>query len=278
MKERYRSMMEQAVLSEQAKAAFEQKLDNAHPTKKGVRVLRTALVAACVCLVLVGGAFAATQIAGFYDVSIFENLRHEGRSYDGYSLVGGCRFVPLDELSLEIRKLSEQNPASTTELPVHSLGDFESLIGLDLADIPSSDELNFQRFTAYLTSDQSDPTRLSYVAEYRGAEDNSLCLLINATVYTEQMEDPNFDISTSYVFPSGNEFSAEQYITDGGLEILLTHIQYFPSDILFNIFGSNSYYADFVLDGIRYHLLSYCPNHPEQALDVMKRTLEGFCP
>lgn len=249
----------------------------AAPAKKhSLRPVRIAVAAACLCGLLVGGAFAATQIAGFKGIKVFENLQHDSKSYDGYSLLGGCRFISLDELSPEIRELSVQNPAATVELSVRDLTDFEALTGLELTEIPSPDGLSRHQFTAYLTSDQSEPTRLSYTIEYRGTEESSLRLFVYATAYTEQMEDPEFDISVSYVFPSGHEFSTEQYITDNGVEILLTHSHYLPTDILFNFFGTDSYYADFSFDGIIYHLASYCPNQPDHALHAMRAVLEGF--
>ena len=62
MKERYRSMMEQMKLSENSRAAIEGKLSD---VSKGRRndPLRLGLAAACVCLILMGGVYAAGQLA-----------------------------------------------------------------------------------------------------------------------------------------------------------------------------------------------------------------------
>lgn len=98
MKERYRNMMEQVSLSDQAKAAFEQKLDNAHPTKKGVRVLRTALVAACVCLALVGGAFAAEHLAGVWLGQV-----ESGEDHTAYQVQADFGQWKLDEMGRQMR-------------------------------------------------------------------------------------------------------------------------------------------------------------------------------
>ena len=247
------------------------------PTKKRtLRPVRIAIAAACLCIALVGGAFAAAQIAGFKSVDIFENLLHEGQRYDGYSLSGGFRFVSLDELSPEIKELSSQNPALTIELPVHTLNEFELLTGLDMEDNPSPSGFLQHGFISSLTSNSKGPTSLSYTVEYRGTEEDSLRLFMNATVYTKQMEDLDLDLSVSYVFPSGREFTPEPYITASGLETLLTHSQYFPTDILFKVYGSDCWYADFVLDGIRYHLVAYCPDDPQSALDTLKQILNAF--
>ena len=240
------------------------------------RAGRIALIAACLCAALVGGAFAATQIAGFHAIDLFENLLHQNKAYDGYSLSGGCRFVPLDELSPQIRELSRQNPASTIELSAHDLSEFESLTGSDLPDLSLPEGLSQSLFTAYLTSDAEGPTALACTAEYHSSTEDSLRLFVSATVYTERMEDPEFDLSVSYVFPSGYEFSPQRYVTDSGLEVLLTHSRRPATDVFFNIFGSDSYYADFTLDGIRYHLVAYCPNTPAHALSTLKEVLDAF--
>ena len=62
MKERYRNMMEQMKLSENGRAAIEKKLSTTSKTCR-YTPLRTGLAAACVCLVLMGGVFAAGQLA-----------------------------------------------------------------------------------------------------------------------------------------------------------------------------------------------------------------------
>ena len=240
------------------------------------RAGRIALIAACLCAALVGGAFAATQIAGFHAIDLFENLLHQNKAYDGYSLSGGCRFVPLDELSPQIRELSRQNPASTIELSAHDLSEFESLTGSDLPDLSLPEGLSQSLFTAYLTSDAEGPTALACTAEYHSSTEDSLRLFVSATVYTERMEDPEFDLSVSYVFPSGYEFSPQRYVTDSGLEVLLTHSRRPATDVFFNLFGSDSYYADFTLSGVRYHLVAYCPNTPDHALSTLKEVLDAF--
>lgn len=253
-------------------------IEQAEPRAKRAlpRAGRIALIAACLCAALVGGAFAATQIAGFHAIELFENLLHQNKSYDGYSLSGGCRFVPLDELSPQIRELSRQNPASTIELSAHDLREFESLTGSDLPDLSLPEDLSQSLFTAYLTSDSEGPTALACTAEYHSSTEDSLRLFVSATVYTERMEDPEFDLSVSYVFPSGYEFSSQRYVTDSGLEVLLTHSRRPATDVFFNLFGSDSYYADFTLSGVRYHLVAYCPNTPDYALSTMQTVLENF--
>ena len=62
MKERYRNMMEQMKMSENGRIAIEDKLNATAKTNR-YSPLRVGLAAACVCLVLMGGVFAAGQLA-----------------------------------------------------------------------------------------------------------------------------------------------------------------------------------------------------------------------
>lgn len=91
MKERYRNMMEQITLSEDSRSVIEQELSKNSRTRK-FDPLRMGLVAACVCIVLMGGVFAAGQLTKVrvgntqsdpthseYDVSI--NLTQEERAF-----------------------------------------------------------------------------------------------------------------------------------------------------------------------------------------------------
>ena len=99
MKERYRNMMEQVSLSEQAKASFEKKLDNIRPAKTGIRVLRTALIAACACLVLVGGAFAAEHLAGVWLGQV-----ESGEDHSSYQVQADFGQWKLDAMGQQLQE------------------------------------------------------------------------------------------------------------------------------------------------------------------------------
>lgn len=62
MKERYRTMMEQMELSENIRTAIEESLAKNSKVRRN-NFLRIALAAACICLILTGGVFAAGQLA-----------------------------------------------------------------------------------------------------------------------------------------------------------------------------------------------------------------------
>ncbi len=114
MMEQYKNMMEQMKLSEHSRSAIEQKLAKHTKTRK-VDPLRMGLTAACVCIILIGGVFAAGRIAGVemndpqsgvdhseYNVSV--DLTQEERTFSDQLVIDLNRdtlqraFMARDEL------------------------------------------------------------------------------------------------------------------------------------------------------------------------------------
>ena len=108
MKERYRSMMEQAALSEKAKADLLEKLEQKRPARKGARVLRAALIAACACVVLIGGAFAAEVLTDAPVITFFQKRANDSSGefapyLDGYDVVfPGMKNFSSEAFSSEV--------------------------------------------------------------------------------------------------------------------------------------------------------------------------------
>ena len=89
MEQRYRHMMEQVNMDEEFEADLLERIREGRP-KRRPRPLRTALIAACVCLVLVGTAVAAsdviqqyfhTQVLDSYDDIVPGESENDGSSY-----------------------------------------------------------------------------------------------------------------------------------------------------------------------------------------------------
>ena len=125
MKERYRNMMEQVSLSEQAKASFEKKLDNIRPAKTGIRVLRTALIAACACLVLVGGAFAAEHLAGVWLGQV-----ESGEDHSSYQVQADFGQWKLDAMGQQLQEDLERGELRRT---FDDKAELEEYLGAKLA-------------------------------------------------------------------------------------------------------------------------------------------------
>ena len=126
MKERYRSMMEQATLSDGARSAFERKLDSTRPVKKGTRVLRAALIAACACVVLIGGAFAAEYVRG-----VWLGEATAGEDYSSYQVQAEFGQWKLDDMGRQLQSDLENGELRRS---FDDKAELEEYLGVKLAD------------------------------------------------------------------------------------------------------------------------------------------------
>lgn len=97
MKANYRHMMEQVDMSEETKAAMlEAILGNKQPRNAG-RPMRLAVIAACMCAMLVGTALAAQAIWGV-------RLEEKRQGNPGYTVSSDLTLWPVEQLSEELRR------------------------------------------------------------------------------------------------------------------------------------------------------------------------------
>lgn len=297
MKERYRNMMEQAILSEQTKADLLEKLEQKRPARKGAPILRAALIAACACVVLVGGAFAATYIAGFsafekYEVGelIFKDVGKRG--YSGYRLSGGMTPIPARTFSEKVQALPEGN----TQVIFDSWEDAEQFLGVHLKGNPLLEEMGR---TVYIDPRLGGNTHcilrvcvgehgLQHVigeAHYfeEGDDITSTALVSWQVLMTTE----NSDRKHAYevIYPSEKELLVEEYTGAGGLEVLVVETRDPKSEPVWT-FNSQQYrtveYAGyFSLDGVAccVSIRGYCPldygeNIP--ALELLKEIIDSY--
>ena len=119
--ETYKTELEEIKLTQDSKKALVKALTEREPeqkTKRPVRPLRVALIAACVCLALVGTAFAAT--VGFF--GIFSTSNGDGtvtreyreviflRYYEEYSVkeIAGLLGIPAPLVSTRLKRAKEK--------------------------------------------------------------------------------------------------------------------------------------------------------------------------
>lgn len=98
MKERYRNMMEQVTLSEKAREAVTAKLEQGQKPKRRPSLVRAAVIAACVCLVLVGGALGAEHFSGVWTTG-----EESGTEQSSYRVNADLETRPLEELGEELQ-------------------------------------------------------------------------------------------------------------------------------------------------------------------------------
>ncbi len=240
------------------------------------RAARVGL-AACLAVLLIGSALAATSIAGFDTFHQIRDHLDNGRNYNGYSLTGGAIvFYPADELSQQARELAHSNPGSTVTLPIADRDEFAQFTGIELPELMIPSSLRHLSSHGSLYCDETDPTILVLQDSYLGVNDPTLRLSIESTVFTERMYSADRPLFVNYYFPDSCVYSTEEYINGNGFSLLLTKCIY-PENApqaLHN--GTQHYIADFIHDGVRFHLQATCQTDPAAALNALTDILESI--
>lgn len=117
------------------------------PNKRRMpRVLRIGLIAACLCLALVGTVGAV--MVGFDFVGSF--------SQTGYTVYGELTRYPMSAFSQEFQELTTAPGISDVEC--RSVSELEALLGIDLYDNPVLDAADEQRSHRHILSRGADGT------------------------------------------------------------------------------------------------------------------------
>ncbi len=273
MREQYRHMMERVTLDEDKKEEIMNQLREAKPARRFPRPLRTALIAACACLLLMGSAFAAVYaMGGFASVELQET--ESGKP--GYGLTGGdFRFLSAESLTDEVLALAETDPAYATRYFIgQDWSAAEAFSGVTLPENPVIDALDIGGCFLSVQSNDAGPTWLHFQQWTRG-----LAVSISAEAYTDLMGealDPE-DFFVGRYFAPGYELSTEEYITRSGLSAVIVHLA--PGDGMPDPEKYNTcerYEADLMLDGFRYHINIDVDGSSEEALEQLHGILEGF--
>ena len=260
MKERYRSMMEQAVLSEGTKADLLEKLEQKCPARKGARILRAALIAACACVVLIGGAFAAEFISNAGILKFGElktpEIEIDIQDWDGYKV----RFETLKEFSLD--EFSEEFTAwhanmkatgGENELDFESWDELEQFLGIEMMNNPILEKAT--KWVKRLDDKNGDPLWESHCrggfggrgvnGQFNVAVMSAFyeCLggdvEVTATIHTEAaLQSPDDSVYGRY-YKKGTEFVTEQYVAPSGLAATIVK-------------APNGRFADFTLNGVAF--------------------------
>lgn len=185
---------------------------------KHFRPMRAALVAACVCLALLGTALAVR----YFGVTIVDG--DDGITY----LQGGIAYYPYDSLSDEIKALEGFQETSNGNLirPVSSWQAAEDFIGINLMDNPVLDGCPPTHFSHmfdgvmgnYLVVAEPD---LSAVLTYGCYEMGEANIMVEAHLFTDRkaarLEDWDEQF-LNYRFPDETQVNRDTYAAPSGLE------------------------------------------------------------
>lgn len=184
---------------------------------KHFRPMRSALVAACVCLALLGTALAV-RYAG---VTVTDG--DDGITY----LQGGIAYYPYGNLSDEIKALEGFQETSNGNLirPVSSWQAAEDFIGINLMDNPVLDGCPPTHFSHMFDGVMGDylivaEPDLSAVRTYGCYEMGEANIMVEAHLFTDRKADMPEDWDEQflgYIFHDGTLVSRDTYTASNGL-------------------------------------------------------------
>lgn len=234
------------------------------PRRGKIRRLRPVLIAACLCLALVGTAFAVAELAGVrINWTPLPFWKMDG--YTTYTVEGGFTWIPADSFSPEVLELAEQGGRKNFS----SWAELEQFLGWDLLDSPERDASN---------------PNIDLLAE---ANEQGLCSIIihdlylldgvvvtcSTQIYTDNYGSgnyPEFLSSFATGFEEGSRVTEGKYTAPSGLNaIILEGVKD----------TTRRSTAHFSLDGVRYNLVAWPSELADDSGDptaVLKRVLDGF--
>ena len=302
MHDTYTKLMMRQDLSQDVDAAFYEKLEQPQPKKSVKPILRAAIVAACLCLMVPVTAWAAKNIFGVTKITI-----EDGKDFYGKDAVvmhrdvENVEHIPITEFSPYLQELKE-----TEWLYFDSWEDAEEKIGVDFLNNTILDDENTQPYTRKKKY-KYDERGLAYAAlktkatPYRGvyyaADEQFFSASFSAEYYRQRIRfmittymTADHPLMTEEIFLVYHGFgeryykenvniTIEEYVTKNGIPAT---IYYKDSD---SPFGLIHPYAYFSVNNISYHI-EFTQSDSQQGetgaqtkerlLTLMREILDGF--
>ena len=245
------------------------------------RPLRAGLIAACVCLALVGTVGAV--MVGFDFVGSF--------SQTGYTVYGELTRYPMSAFSQEFQELTTAPGISDVEC--RSVSELEALLGIDLYDNPVLDAADEQRSHRHILSRGADgtvekirmmnfyyfvPAGRSRTELGNGEPDSDLVDMVQVGLYTDlYTEYEQGELENDFYYPNRTTPDAmdrEEYLTAQGLPVVI--LTFVSEDSEGDIRVSRE--AHFIYRGMRW-CITCSPGRAssqEQAEQTLKDILDAF--
>lgn len=284
MKEQYQHIMEQVTLDDRARASILNRLEAGQPRRR-VHPLRTALIAACVCLALVGTAFAGKEMIGVQ----LSNLFHSGYDLNIKGLVSWTN-EQLGQQMVARYRTPDQAESPDVHIPFSSWSELEEYVGLSLADNPvleagarwlyPTDENDLSAGFSYFEGAQEPDAQplYRYYLDLRGDNDqisegyigsfstvDGVDIRLDIRFWGEHGEPAS---SLSALYGGANQFDGQSYTMRNGTQAQLMSV---------NSDGYQGWNAFFVQDGNLY-VLTFDQAVGQSAVDinVIHQVLDAF--
>ena len=245
------------------------------------RPLRAGLIAACVCLALVGTVGAV--MVGFDFVGSFSQTR--------YTVYGELTRYPMSAFSQEFQELTAAPGISDVEC--RSVSELEALLGIGLYDNPVLDAADEQRSHRHILSRGADGTveKIRMMNFYyfvhagrsrtelgNGEPDSDLVDMVQVGLYTDlYTEYGQGELENDFYYPNRTTPDAmdrEEYLTAQGLPVVI--LTFVSEDSEGDIRVSRE--AHFIYRGMRW-CITCSPGRAgsqDQAEQTLKDILDAF--
>ncbi len=274
MEQRYRHMMEQVNMDEEFEADLLERIREGRP-KRRPRPLRTALIAACVCLALVGTAVAA-QVTGAIPISgFFTWLSHvDDDAAVGYQVERSGVGASLDDLSDEALAMLEADPNSYVSLSFTSWDEAETFLGLDIYANPMLERAELHRCSVDYSGGDADGIYILadtfYICHLQeGQNSHDVSIEVEVEIYQEGMEQHGY----RFQYVDGTTFTEETYVSPSGLEMTIVHSTFADPQRGGPYTAHEAY---FYVGGAQYRVRAMDQKDPEYGWTALKEVLDAF--
>lgn len=307
MEQRYRHMMEQVNMDKEFEANLLERIREGQP-KRRPRPLRTALIAACVCLALVGTAVAAQVVGGISISDFFAGLTQKeafqkvfpeleeddldvlydlNGKYSGYVVGRSGVGASLEDISDEALALLEKTPGSMVSLTFDSWDEAEAFLGLEIQNNEVLDEMYVSPVSPYtpcsvMYGGRDEVSHIllggSYIRSVvegngegagRIGKVHTVRVNIDVEIYKEGQDQSDFLVAHM----DGTTFTEETYVSPAGVEMTIVHSM-FPETEEGGPYTAHEAY--FYVGGAQYRVRAMDQEDPEFGWTALKEVLDAF--
>lgn len=244
--------------------------------RKSIRPLRAALIAAALCLALVGTAFSA---AHYFGVQIVNGAGEN--DYDFWT-EGGIACYPVDSLSDELKKPENQG----TYLTFRSWRLLEDFIGIDLMNNPVLDGCYPLRYSQAMIRGEDRAEGKYFVWAAPGLERilingcfemGDVDIDVEGYLYTERKTEDREEWDERFSdrsFVEGSQTSRESYTAKNGLKAQVITVEYPTNPNGYS--AGHGCMAAVSINGIPFIIKTSSHNSMDEAREALYRILDGF--
>lgn len=240
--------------------------------KRTVRPVRIAVIAACLCAVLVGGAFAAAGMLELIPVHSF--TRGDGKVVSYYEKERTVHTIPLECFSQEALDFAAAQMSLPATRVCESWDEAEEFLGLEVADISAPhglvptemsvqydgrSEVKFHCAVSFAGRCDA-PTFVDLYAAYKL---NGVWIGVETTIATDRSQMREGSETRTFLGDSSAEVI--RWITPHGLEAAVVK---YPDNEM--------YLGEFILNGMYFRFTAFGNTEPEKALSAMMELMDSF--